>query len=122
MFAHSFQNGDQGVEVITAAGKGSHEKLLKVSGPVKRVYRKDVKGFVYDISSEQPVHFASLQCPAVKKGLGACLNYLSAFCYYLLAVKSIANKIPRQQYSRCRSQAGLFDISDIDIGTFGRLC
>eukprot|EP01041_Mallomonas_annulata_P000976 gene976-1903_t len=60
MFAHLFQTGESGIEVLTASGK-SPGKEWKISGGVHRVYDRNIKGFVFLMEKGMNT---TMECPA----------------------------------------------------------
>lgn len=60
MFAHVFQTGSVGIEVISASGKEPPTKLLK-PGTVPKVYERTVKGYIFTL--DKSATSCVLQCP-----------------------------------------------------------
>jgi Protein of unknown function (DUF667) len=69
MFATEFQGGNQGIEVLSPAGKNPPTRLLKINGSpglITKDYERDIKGFKYTLSGRGS-QSSSIQCPSVTK-------------------------------------------------------
>jgi Protein of unknown function (DUF667) len=69
MFSTEFQGGNQGIEVLSPAGKNPPTRLLKINGSpglITKDYERDIKGFKYTLSGRGS-QSSSIQCPSVTK-------------------------------------------------------
>jgi Protein of unknown function (DUF667) len=69
MFSTEFQGGNQGIEVLSPAGKNPPTRLLKINGSpglITKDYERDIKGFKYTLSGRGS-QSSSIQCPSATK-------------------------------------------------------